>query len=117
MSFELAIAEVLEKAANYVEAVELEKEAAVQAERDRLVSAIRTKVSATTGEDISEEVINKLAKTDPAVLSTIEKLAASNDTENLGSPSARRSSSAAADMTVNEQVKVAEERLVKFAIS
>ena len=116
MSLELAIAEVLEKAANYVEAVELEKEAAVQAERDRLVSAIREKMSATTGEDIPEEVASKLAKADPAVLSTIEKLAVSqSDSESLGSPSERRSNSKA-NLTVDEQVKMAEERLINFAI-
>jgi len=116
MTLELAIAEVLEKTASYIEAVESEKLAAVQATRNRLVSAIRDKVSAATGEDIPDDIIGKLAQADPAVLSTIEKLAVSNEPENMGSPSSRPGSADGSRLHINEQVKLAEDRLVKFAI-
>jgi hypothetical protein len=116
MSLELAIANVLEKAAHYIDAVEGEKQAAVQVERDKLTAAIREKVSAVTGEEVTEEVARKLAQADPEILSTIEKLATNTDVEKLGEPSTRRSGSTA-NLSVAEQVKLAEDRLINFAIS
>jgi hypothetical protein len=116
MTLELAIADVLEKAASYIEAVETEKQAEVQTIRKKLISSIREKVSATTGEDISEDVVGKLAQADPVVLYTLEKLALSNDSENLGSPSTRPNTANIGSLPISEQVKLAEDRLVKFAI-
>jgi hypothetical protein len=116
MSLELTeVAKVLEKVAVYIEATEAEKNAAVVAERDRLVTAIREKVSASTGLDISEDVVNKLSTADPEVLATIEKLAESSDSESLGGPSSRKTSNA--PLTVDEQVKLAEDNLVNFSVS
>jgi hypothetical protein len=117
MSLELAIANVLEKAAHYIDAVEVEKKATVQAVRDKLTAAIREKVSAVTGEEVTEDVARKLAQADPEILSTIEKLAANTDVEKLGEPSTRHSSVSNANQSVAEQVKLAEERLINFAIS
>lgn len=116
MTLELAVADVLEKVANYIEAHESEKRAEVQAVRSKLVSSIREKVSATTGEDLPEDVAGKLAQADPVVLSTLEKLALSSDPETLGSPSSRPSNTNPSSLSVKEQVKLAEERLIKFAI-
>lgn len=115
MTLESAVADVLEKMANYVEAQESDKQAAVQAERDRLITAIREKVSETTGLDISDEVVGKLAAADPTVLETIEKLAASSDNETLGEPSSRNGKNT--PLTIDEQVKVAEDNLINFSIS
>jgi hypothetical protein len=114
MTLEFAVADVLEKVAGYVEAQEADKQAAVQAERSRLVAEIREKVSASTGMDISDEIVGKLAEADPKVLETIEKLAASTDSESLGEPSSRSGKNA--PLTADEEVKLAEERLVSFSI-
>ena len=115
MTLESVVADVLEKMANYVEAQESDKQAAVEAERGRLVTAIREKVSASTGLDISDEVVGKLAEADPTVLETIEKLAANSDTsETLGEPSSRNGKNA--PLTVDDQVKVAEDSLVNFSV-
>lgn len=116
MTLEQAVANVLEKAASYIEAVETEKQAEVQAIRKKLVSSIREKVSAATGEYISEDVVGRLAQADPLVLSTLEKLALSSDSETLGSPSSRPNTANVGNLPINEQVKLAEDRLVKFAI-
>ena len=115
MTRESAVADVLEKMAGYVEAQESDKQAAVQAERDRLIIAIREKVSASTGVDISDEIVGKLAEADPTVLETIEKLAASSDTsETLGEPSSRNGKTV--EPTVDDQVKMAEDSLVNFSV-
>ncbi len=114
MSLELAVAEVLEKVAGYIEATESEKNAAVEAERERLITAIREKVSASTGLDISEDVVSKLSAADPEVLETIEKLAESSDSEILGEPSSRNGANV--PLSIDEQVKLAEDNLVTFSI-
>lgn len=116
MILETAVADVLEKMANYIEAQESDKQAVVQGERDRLITTIREKVSESTGVDISDEVVSKLAEADPTVLETIEKLAASADIgETLGEPSSRNGKNAS--LTVDEAVKLAGDSLVNFSVS
>lgn len=116
MQIENAIADVLEKAAHYIEAVETEKQAEVRAGRESTISAIREKLSAVTGEVVDDGVVDKLATVDPEILSTIEKLAegAPSD-DSLGGPSSRRS--AAAPLSKDESVKVAGDRFIEFCTS
>lgn len=112
MSIELQIADVLEKMANYVEAVEAEKQAAVATERAKVLHAVKDKLAAITGEEVDENILNKLSSLDPEVFSAIEKLAARSDEQELGSPSDRRS--AAAPMTKEEAAKAAEDRFASW---
>ena len=113
MSVEQSIATVLEKTADLIEAIESEKQAAVSAERTRLIDSIRDKVSETIGEDIPEDVLSKLSQADPEILATVNKLA-ERESLSLGEPSNKKS--AAAPLSVDEQVKLAEERLVEFCV-
>ncbi len=80
-------AEVLEKAAAYIEAVEADKRAAAEIERDVAATAIKTKVAEATGQELSDEQAQKLAAAGPDVLKVIEKLAESVQApESLGGP-------------------------------
>jgi len=112
---ENAIADVIEKLADYVEATETEKQAALEQERTKHVAAIQDKISATTGEDLSEELVSKLSEVDPSILEAIEKLAGSNDDVSLGRPSTKRASTT--PLSKEEAVKLAEDRLVDFCVS
>jgi hypothetical protein len=108
------IADILEKMAVYVEAVDAEKRAAVKAERDRVISVVREKLSATSGEVVDEKIINKLADADPEVLAAIEKLAIAKNDE-LGGPSTRPANGIPTNK--DEAVKVAGDRLIGWATS
>jgi len=110
---ELELANVFEKMADYIEAVEEEKALVEKQARDARLSSIQEKFSAATGESFDEEVLGKLSSADPTVLETIEKLAHTTE-EGLGGPSSRRSQ--IAPLTPNEEVKLAGDRLVNFSI-
>ena len=113
---ENAIADLIEKLADYVDAVEDEKTSAIKEERGKRVSAIQEKISANTGEELSEYLVSKLSETDSTVLDAIEKMAETvPDEVSLGKPSAKHASSAL--LTKEEEVKLAEENFANFCVS
>jgi hypothetical protein len=80
-------AEILEKAAAYIEAVETEKLAAVTAERTKAAEVFKSRYAEVTGEQLSDDVVSKLASAEPTVLSLIEKLAGNGEAPvSLGGP-------------------------------
>jgi len=115
MTLELAVANVLEKLAVYLDAEDAEKRAAHDAEQKKLVSEVRQKISEATGQDIDDEVAAKMAKADPDILKTIGTLAESTDIAELGSPSTRKTASA--PMNKNEAAEVAGDNLITFCVS
>jgi len=115
MALELAVANVLEKLAVYVETIQAEKDAGLREQRNKIVEAVRQKLSSVTGEDIPEDVLNKLGETDPKVLSMFDKLASEKEDGELGKPSQRKTASAPLDK--NEAAEAAGEQLVNFCVS
>lgn len=109
------IANVLEKAAAYIEAVEDAKIAEVQAERLNVAKELADKVAEATGEKLDDETVAKLAKADKEVLQTIGKLATEAREEVMGKPSDRRDPSA--PLTGKEAIAAAEDSLVNFCLS
>jgi len=114
MALELAVANVLEKLAVYIESVQAEKNAGLREQRDKVIEAVRQKLSTVTGEDIPKDVLDKLGETDPKVLSMFDKLASEKEDGELGEPSQRKTASAPLDK--NEAVDVAGEKLVSFCV-
>jgi hypothetical protein len=109
----LSAAEVLEKAAAYIEAVEAERQAAVSAEQAKVASDLRTKISTITGESPSDEVLAKLASSEPAVVALIEKLAGTLQApESLGGPG--EESSPDAPRTKTASVQAADDQFVTW---
>lgn len=84
------IAAVLEKTADFLDAQEHEKTAAICNERRKMVSAFAEKYAAATGEDLSSRVIDKLTASDVDLVGAFQKLAARIDAntapEDLGEP-------------------------------
>lgn len=115
MALELKVADVLEKLAAYVETVQAVKNASLREQRDKVIEALRQKLSSATGEDIPADVLNKLGETDPDVLSVFDKLAADDVDGELGEPSQRKTASA--PLNKDEAADMAGDNLVGFCVS
>ena len=95
--FLLKVADVLEKSAIVYDQQEAEKTASVEKARQASVKDLSEKYAAATGEELPEDVLNKLASADDGVLGTVQRLMekkASDGPEKLGgssdSPSTRK---------------------------
>lgn len=108
------LADVLEKTAQYVDALEGEKHAAVAAERKKMIELLRDKYAEATGDDISDAMVTKLASADGDVVKLLEKLAETTDNTGLGGPSSRRDPSAA--LTVKEAADAADQKFLDWIV-
>ncbi len=106
------IADVMEKTAQYIDALVGEKQAAVKNERKKMLSLLRDKYAEATGEDISDDMITKLASADGDVVGMIEKLAETTDNTGLGGPSDKRDSTT--PMTVKEAADAADQHFLDW---
>lgn len=107
-------AEVLEKAAAYVDALEAEKQAQTAAERAKVAETLRVRYSEATGEELSDDMASKLAAAEPSVLELVEKLAgASSAPDSMGGPGNVRDDSSA-PRTEKEAASAADERFVAW---
>jgi len=90
MSIYEQVAAVLEKTADYLDAQDHEKTASVRQERRQTVATFAEKYAAATGEDLSENVLNKLTVSDVDLVSAFQKLASRVDSntepEDMGEP-------------------------------
>lgn len=73
----LKTAAVLEKAANYIDAVEEEKRQLETEHRRKLANVLRENYKTATGEDLSDEALDKLASSDLDVLDSFNKMSES----------------------------------------
>jgi hypothetical protein len=84
------LATVLEKTADYLDAQEHEKTAAARDERHKVITAFAEKYAAATGEELSENVIKKLAASDVDLMGAFDKLASrvdgNTEPEDMGEP-------------------------------
>jgi hypothetical protein len=84
------LATVLEKTADYLDAQEHEKTAAAQNERRQVVDSFAEKYASATGEELSDDVLNKLTNSDLDLVDTFQKLAAridgGNAPDDMGEP-------------------------------
>lgn len=104
--FLLKVADVLEKTALFIDGQETEKQAAVKSVRDRAVKAFALKFAEATGDDLPEDVLQKLAASDEDVLSTVSKLVEkTGSVESLGASSDKTGS--AQPMTKKERAEAA----------
>lgn len=87
-NFLLKVADVLEEAAKVVDSQEAEKTAAVKKARESALKIVAEKYAEATGEELPEEILNKLASSDDDIVSTVQKMvektASNNSVESLG---------------------------------
>lgn len=108
------IADVLEKAAAYIDAVEGEKEDIVRKDREKLASLLKDKYETATGTPIDEAAVVKLASADVDLLEAFDRLASAHSSSEMGGPADRRDTSR--PMSVKEASEVAEERFTNFLL-
>lgn len=86
--FWLKVADVLEKTAGYIDAVEGEKLAAEKTAKETALKTVAERYAAVTGETLSAEELNKLAS-DSAALGTVTKMLdkTGGAVESMGRPS------------------------------
>ncbi len=66
-------ADVLEKAAAYIDAVESEKIEAVAAERSKIASALKNRYEEATGESLEDSFLSKLAASDTDIIKLLNQ--------------------------------------------
>lgn len=110
------VACVLEAAADYLDGVESVKEAAVRAEREKLITAIGEKFAEATGEDISDDVLRKLANADTELLSAFGQFAETSTEKiaELGAPGDLKDTTM---LTQKEHDADADSRYLDFLLS
>lgn len=111
------VATVLEAAAAHIDAAEAAKIAAVEAEKQTIINTLASKYAEATGEEMPDNVRNKLANADGDVVdlvkSMIEKQASNVDS--LGAPSTKKDGNVV--LTKKEAAVAAEERFGNWLIS
>jgi DNA polymerase/3'-5' exonuclease PolX len=80
------VADVLEKTADYIEAVEAQKVAAETEKRAKAASQLADKLTDVTGEHFDETMVNKLAGLEPEVAEVLAKLAGTGNVDPMGGP-------------------------------
>ncbi len=110
-------ADVLEKAAAYIDAVESEKIEAVAAERSKIASALKNRYEEATGESLEDSFLSKLAASDTDIIKFVEKLAGSTQApESMGGPGESRGEMAE-PRTKKEAAVAAEDRFAAWLTS
>lgn len=108
-------AEVLEKAASYVDALEAEKLALDASVHAKVAAELKQKFAEATGEEVNDVLVNKLAKADPEVLALMDKLAGSSHApDSLGQPSDNSDDNSASPSNKKEAAAQAEARMLSW---
>ena len=106
------VADVLEKTAAYIEAVESNKLAQEVAKRTKAASALADQLTDVTGEHFDQDMVNKLAGLEPEVADVLSKLAGTGAVDSLGGPKEDPRIKTASD-----GVSTAEQRFMDFLTS
>lgn len=110
-------ADVMERAANYIEAVESEKSSIEKNAKIKLASEIQTSLSALAGEEVSTETAEKLAESKD-VLALLTKIAGANaPAEKLGEAGDRQDGTTLTPRSVKEAAAVADKNFENWLIS
>jgi rRNA maturation endonuclease Nob1 len=111
------VADILEKTAVFVEAVEATNAEAVTNDRQKIAQILNEQYEEATGDSLDDEALRKLANADLDVLSAFDKLAGSHQASvsDMGGPATRRDPSAA--LTSKEASDRADEDFLNFIMS
>lgn len=111
------VADILEKTAAYVEAVEANQAEAVSNDRQKIAQLLNEQYEEATGESLDDESLRKLANADLDVLAAFDKLAENRQASvsDLGGPADKRDSSAA--LTAKEASAKADDDFLNFIMS
>jgi hypothetical protein len=110
----LKVAAAADAAADYIEAIEAEKNASLEATRRSEIDSLASRYSKATGEAMPDAIRRKLASSDKDVLtflqSMVEKQAGT--VESMGGPSTRNDETA--QLTTKEAAAAADQRFLNW---
>lgn len=111
------IANVLEAAADHLDALEAEKTSTVRAERLSHIDKLAETFAQATGEELSDSVRRKLAESDQDIVGLLKTMVEkqAGTVESLGGPSTQGDSTA--PTTVKEAAAAAEDRFAQWCLS
>jgi predicted RNA binding protein with dsRBD fold (UPF0201 family) len=111
------IANVLDAAADHLDAIESEKVSSVQAERHAQIDTLASKYAEATGEEMPDSIRQKLASSDKDVVSLINAMVEkqAGRVESLGGPSDKEDP--AAPTSVKEAAEAADDAFLKWICS
>lgn len=110
----LEVAEVFEKTAAYIEALEGKQ---LQVERDAKMAEatkLAAQISTLVGEDISPETLEKLSELSPEVSNLMAQLSGGGTVDSLGGPELSKTASIHNNNPVAQNVVNAEARFISF---
>lgn len=110
------VANVLEKTAAFLDAMEHDRAEEIRGNREKLAEFLREKYETITGDTIDDDVLGKIANSDVDVLAAFEQLASKTASDDdLGSPADRSDTSTPS--TVKEAAEVAGEHFENWVMS
>ena len=105
--------EVLEKVAEYFDAIEQEKEDQVKLARERMVNELKSQIKETLGQEPEEDLLSKLSHADTNLLEAISSLVKrAHVMDEMGEPGFNRDG--AAPTSLEEAAELSEQRLIEF---
>ena len=97
------VADILEKAAAYIDSMEAEKQSAQHAAATQIANKLASRVEETIGEPIGDDLVEKLSGTDEDVQRIIQKLAGGEDVESMGGVEQEKTAGVTSGMGSAEQ--------------
>ncbi len=105
--------EVLEKVAEYFDAIEQEKEDQVKLARERMVNELKSQIKEASGQEPEEDLISKLSHADTPLLEAISSLVKrAHVIDEMGEPGSDRDSGT--PTSLEEAAEISEHRLLEF---
>ena len=113
----IKVANVLEAAADHFDAVENEKVSAIHNEREKQIDILASKYAEATGEEMPQNIRQKLAASDKDVVSLLNSMVEkqAGNVESLGSPSDKNDDRV--PVSVKEASDQAEDRFLNWIVS
>ncbi len=110
------VAEVLEKTAAYLDAMEHVRAEEIRENREKLAELLRDKYENITGDTIDDDILKKIANSDVDVLSAFERMASKTASDDeLGSPADQGDFSG--EQTTKEAAEAADEHFENWVMS
>ena len=110
----LDVADVLEKTATYVDALESRRLDVIAQEKSANAQQLAEKISQTVGEPLNSETVEKLAELSPEMSALVQRLSGGNSVDSLGGPPNVKLASAGGQHSVTAGVAAANTRFVNW---
>jgi len=110
----LDVANVLEKTAVYLDALETQRLEKIAQEKSANAQQLAEKISQTVGETLNTETVEKLAELSPEMSALVQRLSGGNAVDSLGGPPNVKLASVGGQHPVIARVEAANTRFINW---